>query len=804
MAIDPARVKRLFQSALDRPDPAARRAFLDAEIGDDPELRRRLDALLDAHDRPPEALDRPLGGGGADPATLDTDPQETRDFESPSSGRTDPDGPTIRQEPTRRRGPIDSVIADRYKVRQILGEGGMGTVYLADQLRPVRRQVALKLIKPGMDSRQVLARFEGERQALALMDHPNIARVLDAGTTAEGLPFFVMELVKGVPLTQYCDSHRLDLPARLALFGQICSAVQHAHQKGIIHRDLKPTNILVESHDGKPVPKVIDFGLAKATDGLRLTDHSLFTAFGSVAGTPLYMAPEQATFNALDIDTRADIYSLGVVLYELLTGSTPIPKERLRKAALDEILRVIREDEPATPSSRISDSATLPSLAASRQSEPGRLSRFVRGDMDWIVMKALAKERGRRYESAIALAQDIERFTNHEPVLAGPPTASYRVRKFVRRNRGKVVAASVVLLALLVGIAGTTIGLVEARRQRGLAIKAADREKDARKDETLQRQAAEKRLVEVEKSNEILGSMFKDLDATGMEGDPRPLGVVLGDRLDQAAARIHKGSIGDSRAVARLLKTLAESQLGLGHSEKGIALLTKIRDDLASEFGPESPEALRASADLGNAEFVHGSRERGLPLLEQTFKTMEAKLGPDDPDTLRTMSKLALAFTNVSRRDLSGPLFDRAARRMEAILGPGDPDTLEALMFHGLQAPADQSQAILERALDLMKAHLGDDHALTLATMRWLAPLYFATDRAKAVALCEQALERSTAKLGATITTPWSACAISPSSTSRSASPRRHSGWMRSVIGSSWAGSGPIAWTRWGSARTGP
>ena len=253
-----------------------------------------------------------------------------------------------------------------------------------------------------MDSKAVLARFESERQALALMDHPHIAKIFDAGTAQEGRPYFVMELVKGIPLTDYCDQHRLGLPERLALFRQICSAVQHAHQKGIIHRDLKPTNILVESHDGEPVPKVIDFGLAKATSGLQLTDRSLFTAFGTVAGTPLYMAPEQASFNALDIDTRADIYALGVILYELLTGSTPILRETLRQAAVDEMLRLIREVEPPTPSSRISTSDTLPSIAAMRQTEPARLSRVVRGDLDWIVMKALAKERNRRYESAIA------------------------------------------------------------------------------------------------------------------------------------------------------------------------------------------------------------------------------------------------------------------------------------------------------------------------------------------------------------------------------------------------------------------
>ncbi len=381
MAIDPERVKDLFLAAIERGDPASRRAFLDDEVGDDDELRDRLSALLAAYDQPPGALDRPLA---ADPDATGA-PDASRPVSSPPPRGVADDGPTAQRSKDDGPNLINAIIADRYKLRQEIGEGGMGTVYFAEQLRPVRRQVALKLIKPGMDSRNVLARFESERQALALMEHPHIARVLDAGTTADGRPFFVMELVKGIPITEYCDRHRLDLPARLALFRQVCSAVQHAHQKGIIHRDLKPGHVLVEAHDDRPVPKVIDFGLAKATSGLRLTEQSLFTAFGSVAGTPRYMAPEQASFNALDVDTRADIYALGVILYELLTGTTPIDRESIQRAALDEMLRIIREVEPPTPSSRISTSEALANLAANRLVEPARLSRLVRGELDWIV-----------------------------------------------------------------------------------------------------------------------------------------------------------------------------------------------------------------------------------------------------------------------------------------------------------------------------------------------------------------------------------------------------------------------------------
>jgi tRNA A-37 threonylcarbamoyl transferase component Bud32 len=443
MTLDPRRVKELFNAALDVADPQARQALLNRECGVDVPLRQRLEMLLQAHDQPVPALDKPLVAEVAGPTAAYVSLKEPDPAEA-----------------------VGSVIAGRYKLLQLIGEGGMGAVYMADQIHPVKRRVAVKVIKAGMDSARVLARFEAERQALALMDHPNIAKVLDAGTTDSGRPFFVMELVKGIPLTQFCDEHKLPVLDRLNLFMQVCSAVQHAHQKGIIHRDLKPTNILVESHDGRPVPKAIDFGLAKATSGLQLTEHTLFTALGQVAGTPLYMAPEQAAFNAIDVDTRADIYSLGVILYELLTGTTPIERETFKRAAFDEILRVIREQEPPTPSSRISSSESKASVAALRQMEPIKLGRFVCGELDWIVMKALSKERDRRYDSATAFAKDVERFLNHEPVQAGPPSAAYKLRKLVRRNRPQVIAAAMILLALIAGMAGTTFGLIRAEQSR--------------------------------------------------------------------------------------------------------------------------------------------------------------------------------------------------------------------------------------------------------------------------------------------------------------------------------------------------
>jgi hypothetical protein len=435
MAADPRRVKELFVAALDLPDPQARQAFLERECGADADLRQRLEVLLKAHDAPASALDRPLADVG--PAT------------TPYHGPAED---------------VGTVIAGRYKLLEQIGEGGMGTVWVAEQTQPVRRKVALKLIKAGMDSRTVLARFEAERQALAVMDHPNIAKVLDGGTTESGRPFFVMEYVKGIPFTRYCDDARLSIAERLALFVPVCQAVQHAHQKGIIHRDLKPSNILVCLYDGKPVPKVIDFGLAKAMHQ-PLTEYTLYTAHGAMMGTPLYMSPEQAELNNLDVDTRTDIYALGVILYELLTGTTPLEKQRFKEAAWHEMLRLIKEEEPPRPSARLSGSGSLPSVAAQRQLEPVKLAKLVRGELDWIVMKCLEKDRSRRYDTANGLARDVERYLADEVVEARPPSAGYRLRKLVRRNKGRVIAG-VVFAAMLFLVGGLVLyGAWWAERQ---------------------------------------------------------------------------------------------------------------------------------------------------------------------------------------------------------------------------------------------------------------------------------------------------------------------------------------------------
>jgi serine/threonine protein kinase/tetratricopeptide (TPR) repeat protein len=449
----------LFHEALAKPT-GERAAFLEAACAGQPGLRAAVEALLAAHEGSGSLLDLPpaeLGAALSDPAA--PWPVATTDY--------------------RRAVEPGLVIAGRYTLVEKIGEGGMGEVWVAKQTEPVKRKVALKLIKAGMDSRAVLGRFEQERQALALMDHPNIARVLDGGLSPDGRPFFVMELVNGLPLTKFCDEARLTPRQRLELFVPICQAVQHAHQKGIVHRDLKPANILVTLIDGKPVPRVIDFGVAKATAG-KLTDESLSTQFGAVVGTLEYMAPEQAGFTGQDIDTRADIYSLGVILYELLTGLRPLDAKRLRQAALAEAVRILREEEPSKPSTRLSTEESLPALAALRQTEPKRLMALLRGELDWVVMKCLEKQRDRRYETANGLARDLQRYLADEPVEARPPSAGYRLRKFLRRNKGPVLAAGLVLLALVGGIIGTTFGMVHAEQRRVDADEARGREAEQR------------------------------------------------------------------------------------------------------------------------------------------------------------------------------------------------------------------------------------------------------------------------------------------------------------------------------------
>ena len=409
----------------------------------------------------------------------------------------------------------------RYKLLQQIGDGGFGVVYMAEQQKPIKRKVAIKIIKPGMDTKEVIARFEAERQALALMDHPNIAQVLDAGETDGGRPFFAMELVKGAPITEFCDTNKLPCRDRLALFVDVCRAIQHAHQKGVIHRDIKPNNVMVTVNDNKPVPKVIDFGVAKAISQ-QLTERTMFTAYGQMIGTPVYMSPEQAQLSGLDIDTRSDIYSLGVLLYELLTGTTPLELERLREHGLAEVQRLIVEEDAPTPSIRLSSlEQQRAKIATDRATDPNHLQQFLTGDLDWVIMKSLSKERSRRYETANSLAADIERFLEDKEVEARPPSTKYRIQKFVRRNRASVIAASLVLATLVLGLIGTSIGLVEANRQTRIA-KGEQRKKETQRaravaaekiaDKTAQQQRRELYAANMTLADQLWNSPNGDLE----------------------------------------------------------------------------------------------------------------------------------------------------------------------------------------------------------------------------------------------------------------------------------------------------
>jgi serine/threonine protein kinase len=451
--------KSIFGRALEL-EPAARPTYLDEACVGDPALRARIDGLLVAHGQAGEFMARPAAAIAADI--------------------------TAGYEPIAER---PGTVVGPYKLLEQVGEGGFGVVFMAEQTLPVRRRVALKVLKPGMDSRQVVARFEAERKALALMDHPNIAKVHDGGETESGRPYFVMELVRGVPVTDFCDQNRLPVRTRLGLFVQVCRAVQHAHQKGVIHRDLKSVNILVTLYDGTPVPKVIDFGISKAI-GQPLTDKTLFTGFAQMVGTPLYMSPEQAELCGLDVDTRTDIYSLGVLLYVLLTGTTPFDKDRLRTAGLDEVRRIIREEEPAPPSTRVSTlGAAAATVSANRGSDARHLSRLIRGELDWVVMKALEKDRNCRYESPGALAADVQRYLDDEPVQACPPSVWYRLRKLARRNRAGALAAASVALGSVLAIGGLTSALLvqaastaEVKAEQKQTKDALDREKQVNDD----------------------------------------------------------------------------------------------------------------------------------------------------------------------------------------------------------------------------------------------------------------------------------------------------------------------------------
>jgi serine/threonine protein kinase/Flp pilus assembly protein TadD len=630
----------LFHEALTKP-PRECAAFLEAACAGQPDLRAAVEALLAAHEGSGSLLDRPPAERG--PAA-DADPAAHRPVAT-----------------TDYRPPVEPglVMAGRYTLVEKVGEGGMGEVWVARQTEPVKRKVALKLIKAGMDSRAVLGRFEQERQALALMDHPNIARVLDGGLTPEGRPFFVMELVNGLPLTRFCDKARLTPRQRLELFVPVCQAVQHAHQKGIVHRDLKPANILVTLIDGKPVPKVIDFGVAKATAG-KLTDQSLSTQFGAVIGTLEYMSPEQAGFAGEDIDTRADIYSLGVILYELLTGLRPLDANRLKKAALTEMIRILREEEPSKPSTRLSTEESLPSLAALRQTEPKKLMALLRGELDWVVMKCLEKQRDRRYETASGLARDVQRYLADEPVEARPPSAGYRLGKFLRRHKGPMLAASLVLLALLGGIVGTTVGMLHAKQRRIEAEEAQGREADQRgkaeraRDRT--RQALDAMTSSVTGDSLTTQKEISDEQKKFLTEVLTYYQEFAGEQADDEPSRART-------AEAAYRVGMIESRLG--RNPEAVAAFRQARalfEQLAADF-PAAPLCRHELAVSHNNLGVLLKNLGKGPEAEQQYRqalALQEKLAADFPAVPRYRQELAVSHNNL------GNLLKNLGKRVEA------------------------------------------------------------------------------------------------------------------------------------------
>ena len=670
MAVDAARAKSLFLTASDLTDPAERAAYLERECGGDAELRARVEALLAADGGGAPVLDeyRTVAHEPTSPATLEATGASRAETRLPSElataeDRSDGADFTLAGAPRADRpggSGVGQVIAGRYTLLEVLGEGGMGTVYRAGQTQPVKRQVALKLIKIGMDSRAVLARFDAERQALALMDHPNIARVYDGGSTEAGQPFFVMELVSGEPITEYCDRKLLPVQARLELFVAVCQAVQHAHQKGIIHRDLKPSNVMVTEVDGRPAPKVIDFGVAKATE-FSLTDQSLADT-GAIVGTPTYMSPEQADPSSMDIDTRTDVYALGVILYELLVGSPPIDAKQFKRGAILEMLRMVREVDPPRPSTKVSTADAFPSIAASRDVEPAHLKRALQGDLDWIVMMALEKDRTRRYETANGFAADILRHLAHEPVVAAPPSRAYRLRKFVRKHRGAVIAASLVLLALLGGLAAVAAVQTVANARLAQSLKretsANAALNEANGQLTKSRAAVQARYelatdaiktfhTGVSEDFLLTEEKFKDLrnrlliSASDFYGK---LGALLGKEMDLVSRR----------ALAQANFELSELTDKVGRKEDALAAHRRVlaaREALAAEPGAD----VETRVDVGRSlTAVAGllSTTGKTDLAEATYRkaeTLLADLARSSPSTPAARAALATCRTEMGR-----------------------------------------------------------------------------------------------------------------------------------------------------------
>ncbi len=597
----------------------------------------------------------------------------------------------------------------------------MGAVYLAEQTQPFRRRVAVKVIRPGMDSDQVIARFETERQALALMNHPNVARVLDAGATSDGRPYFVMEHVPGVPITDYCDRHTLNTRERLKLFLPVCDALQHAHQKGIIHRDLKPSNVLVALQDDAAVPKVIDFGVAKAIEQ-RLTDKTLYTEFGQLVGTPEYMSPEQAEMTGLDIDTRTDIYSLGVLLYELLVGALPFDRKALRRTPARDLPRILSNEDPMTPSTRLSSlGAEAAGVAKNRRTDSAALRRQLRGDLDWITMKALEKDRTRRYSTASQLGDDIERYLSSQPVMAGPPSTRYRIRKFVARNRGPVAAAAIVLVALIAGLAASSVLYFRAERER---------------------QRADTQMRVAKRVSEFLTGLFEVSDPSEAQGRE----VTARELLDKGAATIN-GLKDQPVAQATLMDTMGHVYYTLGLYDQAASLLENAVKIRRQQLGPNSLDVAASTYNLAAVRVERGDAQEAERLTREALRIREQGLPPNHPDIARAVTLLAVAMQEAQRLDDAERYYKRAAEMLRQ--APGDNEVELAGVQNDL-ATLYQDKADYPKALELYREsvrvrrqRLGDAHPTTVQVIVNMAgTLQLAGRYAEAEPLYKEGLER--------------------------------------------------------------